>query len=61
MINIANNFVEYLNLREFQMAMYDLFKLAFMILFIAHISACILNFVAFIEIRMDINNCWIIK
>lgn len=40
------------------MAIYDLFKLAFMILFVAHISACILNLVAIIEINMGIDNCW---
>lgn len=54
MIYIVNNFVELFNLRNLEIAIYELFKLIFMILFVAHISACALHLVAIVENSYDI-------
>lgn len=58
MIKIVNNFVERFNLRDHQLAYYDLIKLIFMIVFVAHISACTLNLVAQIEEGNQIEYTW---
>jgi len=61
MFNIINNFVELFNLRDLSMAIYELFELIFMILFVAHLSACVLHLVSIIEESYDIKDSWIIK
>ncbi|EGR30221.1 hypothetical protein IMG5_137760 [Ichthyophthirius multifiliis] len=59
MIQISNDFIEFFSLKNKQIAKYDLCKLIFLILFIAHLCGCCFYQLTKIEIENNIKTNWL--
>lgn len=58
MVHISNHIFDILNLRESSMAMYELFQLIFMILFMGHFFGCAFHYLSHVESYIGYENTW---
>lgn len=59
MIHISNHIVDILNIKDTQMAFYELMQLLFMILFMGHFCGCAFHYLSHLEAKYGFEHTWV--